>query len=62
VNYQGMKNKQTAFMHYCDPGSLGSPDKSTGPVLENCCTDNWDVDLVAIVLKKIVVKHDLPDL
>jgi hypothetical protein len=36
VRYQDDKrNAKTAFMHYCDPGSLGSPDKSTGPVLEN---------------------------
>jgi hypothetical protein len=48
-------------MHYCDPGSLGSPDKSTGPVLENS-GQLGSVDLVAIVLKKIVVKRDLPDL
>jgi hypothetical protein len=45
-----------------DPGSLEARIKSTGPVLENLYRQLGSVDLVAIVLKKIVVKRPALDL
>jgi hypothetical protein len=39
---------------------FGSPEKSTGPVLENLYRQLGSVDLVAIVLKKIVVARPAP--
>jgi hypothetical protein len=49
-------------MHYCDPGVLEARIKAQDLYWKILYRQLGSVDLVAIVLKKIVVKRDLPDL